>query len=150
MNSNFKVNTVGIKELDSVLGFLLGYSPERGFVEEVRREVEAGRIGFFAAESGGEIVGAALLAYRLNLPLQGWFASVEELYVSRLWRCRGAGRALLEEIGVRCSEEGVSYIEVQTDDEAAGFYEAAEYEYEDEVKVYSISRPLWDQSSRTS
>jgi N-acetylglutamate synthase-like GNAT family acetyltransferase len=150
MNFNFKVNLIGAEELERVLGFLTGYFPKRDFVEELRREVDGGRVEIFAVESGEGIVGVAVVAYRLSVSLQAWFASVEELYVSCHWRDSGVGRGLLEARGTQCSATDVSYVEVQTDEEVAGFYEAGGYEHENKVKVYSISYPLGDQSSRTS
>ena len=52
-------------------------------------------------------------------------------------RRRGRGRMLLEGGVVRCRVRGVSYLEVQTDDEVVPFYKALGYEPEAGVGVLS-------------
>lgn len=99
-------------------------------------------------DGGGELVGVAVVAYRPSVSAGGLFASVEELQVKQGARRRGAGRALLEAVGERCSVRGVSYVEVQTDAEAEPFYAAAGFEREPEVRVMSRSYP-WAASRGT-
>lgn len=89
------------------------------------------------ARYGGRFVGVALLAFRPSVALGGDFASVEEVYVEPEARRCGVGRALLEAVEERCGARGVSYVEVQTDEEAAPFYEALGYELETGVRVLS-------------
>ena len=93
------------------------------FVDHVRRAVEAGDIEVLAARAEDQIVGVAVLAYRLNVSAGGLFASIEDLYVSPAARRRGVGRTLLETVEKRCAERGVSYVEVQVEErEAELFY----------------------------
>ena len=103
------------------------------FARRLVRAVEAGDIEVLAAwaEPGGPPVGVAVLAFRLNVSAGASFASIEDLYVKSDVRGRGVGRALLEAVEERCRTRGVSYVEVQTDDEAAPFYAALGYEPED-------------------
>jgi GNAT superfamily N-acetyltransferase len=105
------------------------------------RAVEAGDVEVLAAraEPGGTPVGVAVLAFRLNVPAGAFFASIEDLYISPEARSHGAGRALIEAVEARCRARGVSYVEVQTDEEAAPFYEACGYEPETGVRVLSRS-----------
>jgi GNAT superfamily N-acetyltransferase len=116
----------------------------RTLAARLARAVEAGDIEVLAArtEPGGRTVGVALLAFRLSVSAGAPFASIEDLYVSPDARGRGAGGALLEAVGERCRARGVSYVEVQTDDEAAAFYEAWGYEVERGVRVLSRSYTL--------
>ena len=109
------------------------------FVEQLARAVERGDLELLAAWVDGGVVGVIVLAFRPSISLGAHFASIEDLYVSPDARRRGAGRALLEAVGKRCKERGVSYVEVQTDDEAAPFYEALGYETEEDVRVLSRS-----------
>ncbi|MBA3471703.1 MAG: GNAT family N-acetyltransferase [Rubrobacter sp.] len=111
------------------------------FARRLARAVEAGDIEVLAAraEPGGASVGVAVLAFRINVSAGASFASVEDLYVRPEARGRGAGRALIEAVEARCRARGVSYVEVQTDDEAAAFYEACGYEPETGVQVLSRS-----------
>jgi GNAT superfamily N-acetyltransferase len=109
------------------------------FVEQLARAVERGDLELLAAWVDGGVVGVIVLAFRPSISLGAHFASIEDLYVSPDARRRGAGRALLEAVGERCKERGVSYVEVQTDDEAAPFYEALGYELEEGVRVLSRS-----------
>jgi GNAT superfamily N-acetyltransferase len=103
--------------------------------------VEAGDIEMLVAraEPGGAPVGVLVLAFRLNVSAGVSFVSIEDLNVSPKARGRGAGRALLAAVEERCRARGVSYVEVQTDDEAAPFYEACGYELETGVRVLSRS-----------
>lgn len=105
------------------------------------RAVEVGDIEVLAAraEPSGLPVGVAVLAFRLNISAGASIASIEDLYVSPDARSRGAGRALIEAVEERCRARGVSYVEVQTDDDAAPFYEACGYELETGVRVLSRS-----------
>jgi GNAT superfamily N-acetyltransferase len=109
------------------------------FVEQLARAVERGDLKLLAVWVDGGVVGVVVLAFRPSISLGAHFASIEDLYVSPDARRRGAGRALLEAVGERCKERGVSYVEVQTDDEAAPFYEALGYELEEGVRVLSRS-----------
>ena len=109
------------------------------FVEQLARAVERGDLELLAAWVDGGVVGVIVLAFRPSISLGAHFASIEDLYVSPEARRRGAGRALLEAVGERCKERGVSYVEVQTNDEAAPFYEALGYELEEGVRVLSRS-----------
>ncbi len=81
----------------------------------------------------------AVLAFRLDVSAGAPFASVEDLYVRPDARQQGAGRVLIEAVREQCRTRGVSYVEVQTDSEAAGFYEALGYEPEEGVRVLSRS-----------
>lgn len=116
-----------------------GESVSEAFAERVERAVEEGDLEFLAARSGGRLVGVAVIAFRPNVSAGALFASVEELYVEPEARRRSVGRALLEAVEKRCRERGVSYVEVQTGDEAAAFYEACGYELESGVRVLSCS-----------
>ncbi len=113
----------------------------RPFVRRLARAVEAGDIEVLAAwmEPGGAPVGVAVLAFRLNVSASASFASIEDLYVKPEAGGRGVGWALIEAVEERCRARGVSYVEVQTDDEAAAFYEACGYEPETDVRVLSRS-----------
>lgn len=89
-------------------------------------------------EDGGEgLAGVVVAAYRPSVSAGGLFASVEELQVRTGSRGRGVGRALLAAVEERCIARGISYVEVQTDEEAAAFYAAADFEREAEVLVMS-------------
>ena len=114
------------------------------FARQLARAVEVGDVEVLTARlgPGGAPVGVAVLAFRLNVSTGASFASIEELYTSPDARGRGAGRALLEAVEERCRVRGVFYIEVQTDDEAAPFYEACGYEPETGVRVLSRSIAL--------
>ena len=95
-----------------------------------------------AAREEGAVVGVVLLSYGLNVSAGGPFASIEEFQVRREARRRGVGRALLAAVEERCAVRGVSYVEVQTDEWAAAFYEATGYEREEGVFVLSRTLPL--------
>lgn len=112
------------------------------FVERLSAAVEAGTLEVLTARIGERVVGVAVLAYRLSVSTGGLFASIEELHVRSGARRRGIGRALLKTVGARCAERGVSYVEVQTDDEAASFYASLGYEPETGVLVLSRSYAL--------
>ncbi len=113
------------------------------FAEKLRRAVEAGDIEILAALDRDRILGVAVLAYRLNVSAGALFASVEDLYVRQEERRRGVGRSLLEAADERCAVRGISYVEVQTEDEGAGaFYAALGYEPETDVRVLSKSLPI--------
>lgn len=96
-----------------------------------------------AAYLEGRPAGVAVIAYRLNVSVAGPFASIEDLYVVPDFRRRGVGRALLEAAGDRFAARGVSYVEVQVEDEeAAAFYKALGYEPETGVRLFSRSYAL--------
>ncbi len=59
-------------------------------------------------------------------------------------REKGIGRAILQAVAESCAGHGISYIEVQTDDEAADFYAACGFEAAPEVRVMSVSNVLGD------
>jgi GNAT superfamily N-acetyltransferase len=114
------------------------------FAEQLARTVAHGDIEMLAArvKPGGIHVGVAVLAFRSSVAVGANFASIEELYVRPEARRRGVGRALVEAVGERCRARGVSYVEVQTDDEAAPFYQALGYEPEPGVRVLSSTYAL--------
>ena len=112
------------------------------FVEQFRGSVERGDLEMLAAREAGRVVGVVLLSYGLNVSAGGPFASIEELHVKPGARRRGVGRALLAAVEERCAARGISYVEVQTDDEAAAFYEATGYEREEGALVLSRGLPL--------
>ena len=112
------------------------------FAEQLKMAIERGDLEVLAARAGGRLVGVAVLAFRLSVFAGAPFASIEDLYVETDARRRGVGRALLEAVGERCRMRGVSYVEVQTDDEAVAFYEASGYDPETGVRVLSRSYAL--------
>lgn len=112
------------------------------FAGHLARAVERGNMEVFVARSEGRAVGVAVLAFRINIPASGFFASIEDLYVRPEARRQGVGTALIEAVGERCRARSVSYLEVQTDDEAVAFYEAAGFEPEEGVRVLSASYKL--------
>lgn len=107
------------------------------FAEQFRGAVEEGYTEMLVAWIGDLLVGVAVLPYGLSVSSGVCFASVESLYVRPDARRRGVGRALLEAVEERCAARGISYVEVQTDDEAVSFYRAAGYELEPDVRVLS-------------
>lgn len=109
------------------------------FVGRLRGAVASGGLEVLAARAGGRTVGVAVVVYRPNVSVAADFASVEELHVRPGERRLGIGRALLEAIEARIPARGISYVEVQTDDEAAEFYAACGYEEETDVRVLSKS-----------
>ena len=115
------------------------------FADRLRRAVEAGDVEVLAARAEDQILGVAVLAYRLNLSAGGLFASIEDLYVRPEARRQGVGRALLEAANGRCAERGISYVEAQVEEkEADAFYAALGYEPETGVRVLSRSLPISD------
>ena len=116
--------------------------PKR-FADHLRKAVEAGDIEMLAARTEDRILGVVVLAYRLNVSAGGLFASIEDLYVRPEARRQGVGRALLEAANERCVARGVSYVEVQVeDDDAEAFYTAFGYERELGALVLSRSLPI--------
>ena len=115
------------------------------FADRLRKAVEAGDAEVLAARAEDQILGVALLAYRLSVSAGGLFASVEDLYVRPEARRRGVGRALLQAADERCEERGISYVEAQVEvREAELFYAALGYEPETGVRVLSRSLPIID------
>ena len=115
------------------------------FAGRLRKAVEAGDVEVLAARAEDQILGVALLAYRLNVSAGERFASVEDLYVRPEARRRGVGRALLEAVDELCAERGISYVEAQVEEkEAEQFYAALHYEPEAGVRVLSRSLPIID------
>ena len=115
------------------------------FADRLRKAVEAGDVEVLAARAEDQILGVALLAYRLNVSAGERFASVEDLYVRPEARRRGVGRALLEAVDELCAERGISYVEAQVEEkEAEQFYAALHYEPEAGVRVLSRSLPIID------
>jgi GNAT superfamily N-acetyltransferase len=127
-------------------GWLRGGEPlPDGFVEQLRRHIEAGDLEMLAARLGGETVGVLLLAFRPNVSLGGRFASIEDLYVRPEARRRGVGLALLKAADERCTEREASYVEAQVEEGGAGaFYAAFGYEQEAGVQVFSRSLVIRD------
>ena len=115
------------------------------FADRLRKAVEAGDVEVLAARAEDQILGVALLAYRLNVSAGGLFASVEDLYVRPEARRRGVGRALLQAADERCEDHGISYVEAQVEErEAEQFYAALGYEPQTSVRVLSRSLPIID------
>jgi GNAT superfamily N-acetyltransferase len=115
------------------------------FGDRLRKAVEAGDVEVLAARAEDQLLGVALLVYRLNVSAGGLFASVEELYVRPEARRRGVGHALLQAADERCEKRGVSYVEAQVEEkEAVLFYAAVGYKPETGVRVLSRSLPIID------
>jgi GNAT superfamily N-acetyltransferase len=138
------VRSTAPDELAEALSFLEehlrnGEAVPASFAEQLQRTVERGDIEVLAArvEPGVGLVGVAVLAFRPNVSAGAPFVSIEDFYVSMGARRRGVGRALLEAVGERCRARGVSYVEVQADEEAVPFYAALGYEAESGVRVLS-------------
>jgi GNAT superfamily N-acetyltransferase len=114
------------------------------FVEQLARAVANEDLEVLAAriEPGGSHVGVVVIAFRMSISAAASFVGIEDLYVRPDARGRGVGRALIEAVGERCRARGVSYVEVQTDDEGVRFYEALGYELEPGVRVLSGSYAL--------
>lgn len=111
------------------------------FAEQLARAVEGGDLELLVArpEPEGPAVGVAVLAFRPNVSANTLFASIEDLYVRPDARNQGVGRAVLEAVEERCGARGISYVEVQTDEEAAPFYEASGYAPEAGILILSRS-----------
>lgn len=111
------------------------------FVRQLEKAVERGDLEVLVARTkpGAGLVGVAVLAFQPSVSAGALFASIEDLYVSSNARRRGVGRALLEAVKERCKVRGVSYIEVQTDDEAVPFYSALGFEPEPGLQILSSS-----------
>jgi GNAT superfamily N-acetyltransferase len=145
-----EVTTVLATSLASPLALLGGALRDgdpvpEDFVDHLRKAVEAGDIEVIAARAEDQMLGVALLAYRLNVSAGGLFASIEDLYVRPAARRRGVGRALLESVEELCAERGISYVEVQVEDrETEPFYAALGYEPDTGVRVLSRSLPISD------
>ena len=115
------------------------------FAERLRMAVEAGDVEVLTARTRDRILGVAVLAYRLNMSAGGLFASIEDVHVRPEARRRGVGRALLRAADKRCAARGISYVEVQVEDDAAEkFYTALGFEREEGVHVLSRSRTISD------
>lgn len=112
------------------------------FAGQLARAVGEGDLEVIAAWLNGCVVGVVVLSLRPNISLGATFASIEDLYVKPEVRRRGIGRALLGAVEERCKQRGISYVEVQTDGEAASFYEALGYELEAGVRMLSQSYML--------
>ena len=113
------------------------------FAEILRRSVEAGDTEVLAARTQDQTVGVAVLAYRLNISAGGLFASIEDLCVRPEARRQGVGKALLGAADEYCAARGISYVEVQVEDDAAeAFYNTLGYEPETGVRVLSRSLAL--------
>ena len=106
--------------------------------DRLRRVLEAGDVEVLAARAEGQLLGVAVLAYRLNISAGAPFVSIEDLYVRQEARRQGVGRALLEAVVERCAIQNISYLEVQVEEnEAETFYTALGYEPEPGVRVLS-------------
>lgn len=141
---NIQVTAVAPEDVESPRSFLEEASREgeplpEEFVGRLRNAVASEAMEILAACIEGRTVGVAVVAYRPNISAAADFASIEELYVSPGARNKGVGRALLDAVGERCLDRGVSYVEVQTDDEAADFYAALGYGEEAGVRIMSQS-----------
>ena len=117
-----------------------GKPVSRDFANRLRKSIQAGNLEVLAAREEDRLVGVLLLAYRLNVSAGAHFASIEDLYVRPEVRRRGVGRALLESVNERCTRRGISYVEVQVEEEEAeSFYVTLGYEPEPSVKILSRS-----------
>jgi GNAT superfamily N-acetyltransferase len=115
------------------------------FADRLRKAVETGDLEVLAARTEDQILGVTIVAYRLNLSAGGLLASVEDLYVRQRARRQAVGHALLEAAHERCTELGISYVEVQVQDpNAEAFYTALGYEPDTAVRVLSHSLPISD------
>lgn len=148
MNLNVRVVLSGRRDLDAPLSLLEeslrdGEPVPEAFAELLAEAVERGDLEVMTATTEGRAVGAAILAYRLNVAAGGRFASLEDLYVSPEYRRRGVGRALIGAVKQRCESRNVSCVEVQVEEEMAeAFYVACGYEREPGVRVMSVSYAL--------
>ena len=113
------------------------------FSDRLRKAVEAGDIEVLVARAEDQILGVAVLAYHLNISAGILFASIEDLYVRPEIRRQGIGRALLRTADERCTQQDISYLEVQVEEtEAETFYTALGYGPEPGVRVLSRSLPI--------
>ena len=147
LDPRIEVRPVAPDELAEPLSLLEEYLREgepvsSPFVEQLKRAVEGGDLEVLAARTEEGLVGVAVLAFRLSVSMGASFASIEDFYVRTDARHRGVGQALLGAVEERCRMRGVSYVEVQTDDEAASFYSTLGYEPESGVRVISRSYVL--------
>jgi GNAT superfamily N-acetyltransferase len=145
-SSRVKVLPVAPDELAEPLRlleeFLRGGDPlSPAFSEQLSLFIKRGDLEVLAARVEGRLVGVAVLTFRCSVSSGGLFASIEDLYVRPEARRRGVGRMLIHAVEERCRERDISYIEVQTDDEATPFYEALGYK-EEGVRVLSRSYAL--------
>ena len=111
------------------------------FADRLRKAVAAGDVEVLSARAENQMLGVVVLAYRLSVSAGGLFASIEDLHVRPEARRQGVGRALLRAADERCAERGISYVEVQVEDEVAGSFYAS-LGYEPEVGVRVLSRSL--------
>ena len=122
----------------------------RDLAHRLRMAIEAGDVEVLAARAEDQILGVVLLAYRLSVSAGGLFASVEDLYVRPVARRQGIGRALLKAVVELCAERGISYVEVQVEEEVAEqFYAALGYEPEMGVRVLSRSLPISERKTKS-
>lgn len=148
MNFNVRVVLSDRRDLGAPLSLLEeslrdGVPVSEAFAELLAEAVEREDLEVLTATAGVHVVGAAVLAYRLNIASGGLFASLEDLYVIPGARRRSVGRALMAAVQQRCKARKVSYVEVQVEDESAeAFYAACGYEWEPGVRVMSVSYVL--------
>ena len=122
----------------------------KDFADRLRKAIEAGDVEVLAARAEDQIQGVVLLVYRLSVSAGGLFASVEDLYVRPVARRQGIGRALLKAVDELCAERGISYVEVQVEEEVAEqFYAALGYEPEMGVRVLSRSLPISERRTKS-
>ena len=122
----------------------------KDLADRLRKAIEAGDVEVLAARAEDQILGVVLLVYRLSVSAGGLFASVEDLYVRPVARRQGIGRALLKAVDELCAERGISYVEVQVEEEVAEqFYAALGYEPEMGVRVLSHSLPISERRTKS-
>jgi GNAT superfamily N-acetyltransferase len=122
----------------------------KDLADRLRNAIEAGDVEVLAARAEDQILGVVLLVYRLSVSAGGLFASVEDLYVRPEARSQGVGRALLKAVDELCAERGISYVEVQVEEEVAEqFYAALGYEPEMGVRVLSRSLPISERRTKS-
>ena len=121
----------------------------KDLADRLRKAIEAGDVEVLAARAEDQILGVVLLVYRLSVSAGGLFASVEDLYVRPVARRQGIGRALLKAVDELCAERGISYVEVQVEEEAEPFYAALGYEPETGVRVLSRSLPISERRTKS-
>ena len=121
----------------------------KDFADRLRKAIEAGDVKVLAARAEDQILGVVLLAYRLSVSAGGLFASVEDLYVRPVARRQGIGRALLKTVDELCAERGISYVEVQVEEETELFYAAQGYEPETGLRILSRSLPISERRTKS-